>query len=91
MHQRCLRHAGREAAARCPSCRRYFCRECVTEHEGKVTCADCLAKLLQTVDAKPSYSLEWALLSVGGFLLAWVLFYYLGSFLGNAPASFHGA
>ncbi|MBT8374528.1 MAG: rhomboid family protein, partial [Deltaproteobacteria bacterium] len=29
--QRCNNHGQREAVARCPKCRRYFCRECITE------------------------------------------------------------
>lgn len=44
VHQRCFNHAGREAVARCPECRRYYCRECVSEHEGRVLCAACLAE-----------------------------------------------
>ena len=39
VHQRCFNHMLREAVACCPECRRYFCRECVTEHEDKVLCA----------------------------------------------------
>ena len=42
LHQRCFNHMLREAVACCPECRRYFCRECVTEHEDKVLCAACL-------------------------------------------------
>jgi hypothetical protein len=37
--QRCLNHMLREAVARCPECSRFFCRECITEHEDKVLCA----------------------------------------------------
>lgn len=43
-HQRCVHHPAREAAARCPACRRHFCRECVTEHEGRYLCATCLQR-----------------------------------------------
>lgn len=42
-HKRCRNHAQREAAGRCPECERFFCRECLTEHEGRVLCAACLA------------------------------------------------
>ena len=91
MQQRCLHHPDREAAARCPSCQRYFCRECVTEHEGKVTCAECLAKLA----APPASSgrtrlLGWAMLSLLGFLLTWLIFYCTGAILSRMPSSFHG-
>ncbi len=40
---RCAYHHGREAAARCPSCHRDYCRECVTEHRGRLLCITCLA------------------------------------------------
>jgi hypothetical protein len=90
IHQRCLRHDGREAAARCPACRRYFCRECVTEHEGKVICAECLAKLLQPARTADSRSIRWVIYAIGGITIAWIFFYYLGAFLSRTPASFHG-
>lgn len=38
----CTRHAGREAAARCPQCRRFFCRECIAEYRGRLLCSHCL-------------------------------------------------
>jgi formylmethanofuran dehydrogenase subunit E len=44
---RCQRHPGREAAARCPSCQQSFCRECITEHEGRMLCLACLTKRSQ--------------------------------------------
>jgi hypothetical protein len=44
LHQaRCFNHAQREAVARCPGCRRFYCRECVTEHDDRLMCAQCLA------------------------------------------------
>ena len=43
--QRCFLHAAREAAARCPRCERYYCRECITEHEGRIICAACLREI----------------------------------------------
>jgi hypothetical protein len=39
---RCLFHPLREAAARCPHCGGTFCRECVTDEEGKLACPPCL-------------------------------------------------
>ena len=41
---RCFNHADRMAAARCLTCQRSYCRECVTEHDGRLTCAACLRK-----------------------------------------------
>ena len=43
--QRCLHHGEREAIARCPECGSFFCRECITEHDERVLCASCLAKI----------------------------------------------
>ena len=43
--QRCFNHAHREAAARCPECTHFYCRECITEHDDRVICAACLRKL----------------------------------------------
>jgi hypothetical protein len=40
--RRCVRHSEREAAAICRACGRPFCRECVTEHAGRLLCAGCL-------------------------------------------------
>ena len=41
----CKIHPAREAVARCPECSSYYCRECITEHEFRMVCASCLAKL----------------------------------------------
>ncbi|MBS0537037.1 MAG: hypothetical protein JSR72_23510 [Proteobacteria bacterium] len=45
----CLFHPLREAAARCPHCGGTFCRECVTDEEGKLACPPCLRRM-----ARPS-------------------------------------
>lgn len=44
---RCQQHPGQAAAARCPSCQQSFCRECVTEHDGRMLCLACFAKRSQ--------------------------------------------
>lgn len=44
-HARCLFHPLREAAAKCPHCGGTFCRECVTDEEGKLACPPCLRKM----------------------------------------------
>ena len=90
--RRCHNHPHREAAARCPECGRFFCRECVVEHEARVLCASCLATLLQ-----PSRKRGLRVLGLlgraarvaGGFLLLWLFFYYLGRILLAIPTSFH--
>jgi hypothetical protein len=89
LHQRCFHHPGREAAARCASCKRFYCRECVTEHGQRMMCAACVARLGDAVAVKRSRGVLWALSSTGGLLLAWLIFYYLGRGLANIPASFH--
>jgi hypothetical protein len=89
--QRCFNHALREAAARCPSCGNYFCRECITEHEDRVICAGCLGKL-----ARPPLLQRRGFagtLRAGQFLLgllaAWFFFYLLGESLLSLPNAFH--
>jgi hypothetical protein len=90
-HQRCFNHASREAVARCPECRRYLCRECITEHEDQVLCASCLNKLSNTLWAKrfPLIGLVRVVQCFIGFLLLWLFFYYLGQALLSSPSSFH--
>lgn len=82
--QRCANHSGREAAARCPDCRSFFCRECVTEHEDRVLCAACIRKRT-AVHAAPRRRLLRQLagaLPVGlGLLTAWLFFFLLGRVL----------
>lgn len=89
-HQRCFNHAGREAVARCPGCNRYYCRECVTEHEGRVLCAACIAQEKTRAGGPPHRRLIW---QVAQFLLAllvlWGFFYALGQGLLALPSSFH--
>ena len=91
LHQRCFYHEFREAASRCPVCRRYFCRECVTEHEDRVICAECLKKM---VASQPAHSASVrralrGLLPVAGLLIAWLCFYAVGRTLMMIPVSVH--
>lgn len=94
----CHRHPQREAAARCPECARFFCRECVTEHEGKLVCASCLAKEAaadaggrSAAVAAGARRLPWAAslqLAVAIFSLWWLAF--LGArILLAIPSSVH--
>jgi hypothetical protein len=89
--QRCTIHAEREAAVRCPGCGRFYCRECVTEHRGRMMCAHCVSQLSAVAPPKRSAGAIWALLCLGGLLFAWMLFYYLGMGLARIPSTFHGA
>jgi hypothetical protein len=92
--QRCLLHPLREAAARCPSCREFYCRECVTEHESRFVCAACLRKLTAgRGEAKIARNIVAAALAglrfFAALALLWLAFYLVGLFLARAPSSFH--
>lgn len=88
---RCFNHGQREAVARCPSCRRHYCRECVTEHEYKLLCASCIEALAQSPE-KPA-SRRWLLTSAvqlsAAIMILWVCFYALGQSLLLIPSEFH--
>ncbi len=89
--QRCLHHPAREAVARCPDCGRFYCRECITEHDDRVVCADCLKRLAQRAGARrPRFAwLPGVAFFALSFLLAWLCFYETGSVLAQIPTSFH--
>src|SRR5271165_6140445 len=86
--QRCSNHSLREAAVQCPSCKRFFCRECVTEHQGRMICVGCVAA---RVAAQPGarFQARWTIMAAAGIVLAWLLFYYLGLTLTRIPSEFH--
>lgn len=89
--QRCFHHARREAAARCPECGRFYCRECINEHQGRWLCASCLRRLTQPAVRPRHWS---AVLGRGGavlagLLLAWLFFHGVGSLLLHIPSEFH--
>jgi len=95
--QQCILHPDRGAVARCPQCQRFYCHECITEHDGEVLCRHCLSaqseqnitgsfqrhrKAFNSLVVKP-------LLAVAGMFLLWVMFITLGSLLLRFPDSFH--
>lgn len=93
-HQACLRHAQREAVARCPECRQFFCRECVTEHEDRLLCAACLRKLVRPVNQRRGAIVTLAARGVAwgaSFGIAWLAYYWLGRILLRIPAEVHDA
>ncbi len=88
---RCLLHSQREAAARCPECRQSYCRECITEHDGRVICAACLRRLAHRAH-RPSPHLgrllrPWPV--VLGLLISWMVYYSLGRLLLRIPSEWH--
>ncbi len=94
--QRCALHPAREAAARCPACGGFFCRECVTEHDGRVLCSSCLRAAAKRPESKAG---PWmrrlagasgrALVLLASFLVAWLAFFALGQFLVRGPSVVH--
>jgi hypothetical protein len=89
--RRCQNHPQREASARCPECGKFFCRECITEHDDRVLCASCLAKLSvrKTKDGAPW---AWAPRFGAALLAAAVVFFALliiGNLLVGMPSHFH--
>jgi hypothetical protein len=91
VHQRCFNHAMREAAAQCPRCGRFFCRECITEHEGRITCATCLEGALTSGETRRSRAAAalQGLQTLAGILVVWLIAYGLGRALAAIPTAFH--
>lgn len=90
--QRCRNHAEREAVARCPECTRFFCRECISEHDGRILCTACLARLAAPVAPRRNVTLEAAVLlgqSVVAVCVIWFCFFLIGRALVAIPADFH--
>lgn len=89
---RCFKHVSREAAAKCPSCGRFFCRECVTEHEGRVVCRECLDTALEKGSRETPGWLRaagsWAL-ALMGYVVVFYGFYLIGRMLLRIPSDFH--
>lgn len=93
---RCWTHPAREAAARCPACTRFFCRECVTEHDGRFLCAGCLRAALAVggeETARRWRQVGHALGRAGALGLSvgalWGFFTLCGRVLAHLPAAFH--
>ena len=89
--QRCWNHELREAAVCCPACKRCFCRECVTEHDDRLLCAECLRRIAQSGSAERSKAakLKGIFLASLGVFLAWFFFYLVGQTLIQIPAEVH--
>ncbi|MBI5091025.1 MAG: rhomboid family protein [Candidatus Hydrogenedentes bacterium] len=91
--QRCFNHAVREAAARCLDCKRFFCRECVTEHAGRMLCALCLVKASQSPQARRRARAIAVLVRpaqvAASVLFLWLVFYAIGQGLLMLPDTFH--
>ena len=89
--QRCLIHADREAIVRCPACGNYFCRECVTEHEGKFLCSNCLQRRFAPIETGHRAT-GWFLVAHRRdhrLAVAWFFFYLIGRLLILIPPNLH--
>lgn len=90
-HKRCRNHAQREAAGRCPECERFFCRECLTEHQGRVLCASCLAggDADSTRSRVPLAALARTVQLVVALMVLWIFFTSFGRAILLVPDTFH--
>lgn len=89
--KRCHVHLDREAAARCPECKQFYCRECVTEHEDIVICTACLKKQIGG-EEKKRLGLGFivrGLAGAVGTVLCWICFLWVGKLLLAIPSEFH--
>ncbi len=90
--QRCFNHGGREAVARCVSCGRSYCRECVAEHGGRMICAACLRRETPAPGARRGRL--WPILGRGfgtmlAVFVAWSCFYAAAQVLLELPSPVH--
>ena len=91
--QRCFNHAAREAVACCPECRRFHCRECVTDFRDRLLCTACISAL-QLASGAAQDSRRRARLYRGsavfaGFIVAWLSFVVVAQILSSIPSRFH--
>lgn len=85
--ERCFNHGARGASGRCPECRRYHCRECLTEHEGRVLCSACLARRRPPVSPSGGRA-SYAVAALLNLLLLLLLVYGVGALLLRLPSTF---
>ena len=90
-HQRCFNHFQREAVARCPECARFYCRECITEHDDRVICAACLKQIIRLplTQRKGVVGAVRLFQCLFGVATLWFFFYLIGDGLLRLPTSFH--
>ena len=80
---RCANHPARQAVSKCLSCGNFFCRECVTEHEGRLLCAACVSRDVAEAASKPRrYAALGASVTLTASLIAaWLFFLTAGHLL----------
>ena len=91
--EKCWNHYEREAVARCPECGHPYCRECVVEHDDRLICAGCLARLTSPLTKARR---QWSFRPLGrvvgmvlGLLVTWFIFFSIGRMLLSIPDRFH--
>lgn len=87
---KCFHHLHREAIGRCNGCRKFYCRECLNEMDGQLTCAACIN--IET-EQHNSRGVMVKFLNGGalvfGFFMLWILFYFFGRILLDLTDFFH--
>lgn len=81
IQQRCWNHESREAVCRCPECGNSYCRECVTEHEGRLLCAVCLRSLARAQERHVPAGRRGVVtvaMGLAGIMIAWLVFFAAG-------------
>ncbi len=91
LQERCIHHPRREAVARCALCNRFFCRECVTEHDARMTCVACLRASMATRARQRTRArtLALAVNAAIGLTIGWMTFFAVGKALLHLPTTFH--
>ncbi|MCP4746703.1 MAG: rhomboid family protein [Desulfobacteraceae bacterium] len=88
----CYNHRSRQAVARCPECGNFYCRECVTEHDERMLCSNCLAKISPKRSAGSGNWLAYAVVFLqgcSGWLVLSYTFYLIARALLAIPDDFH--
>ncbi len=81
--------------ARCVACAGGFCRECITEHEDRLYCGPCFARVVESRRrAAGGARTDWrrwrgAAATAGSLLCLLAGFYLLGRVLAAIPPDFH--
>jgi hypothetical protein len=80
LSQHCWNHEAREAACRCPACGRTYCRECVSEHDGRLLCATCLSTITAQRATKAGVFRKLAppAMMLAAILFAWLAYWAVG-------------
>ena len=90
--KKCFNHSKRQASAKCLNCSHFFCPECITEHNGRLSCSNCLQKESEEKEKSGSKLLGTVLLtmsSFAAFIFICLFFYIFARLLYSSPEDFH--